>query len=337
MKHLAAKNFLVLAAGIFICLLLFPATAHATCDTESPATCHVVAAATTAYVAPTNFTPSAKKWLSVTNNCGVPIMVPHYSDAAWQSFYNNPQSCVSVCWVASGGSTFTASGTFTPACPTMPVRVLAVGGGGGGSYYYVNASPYPVVAYGGGGSGYVSGSNFVLAATSVAITVGSGGVSGTNSSTPGTAGTASSFGSYVTASGGAGAPQMGCGTGGSGGGVARSTSGNPSGGNAGTNGSNGNCGPTAIAGQGSPIVSSSTTVMGITFQSATFVAGGQGAQRDAYYQSSMHQYYNIAPGGIQINGNGGPTCSACGSGYGAGAGGATSASNGRQGFVYVEW
>jgi len=92
------------------------------------------------------------------------------------------------------------------------VQVQAGGGAGGG----VVASPAAAAAAGGGGAGGAYGESWLSANSvdlSVAVTVGTGGVGGTGT---GGSGTSSSFGAYVSASGGPGGGVTGTGTGNSG-------------------------------------------------------------------------------------------------------------------------
>lgn len=244
------------------------------------------------------------------------------------------QGCNGLSWVtfaaacptfSSGSQLFTSSGTFTPPsgvsanCP-LPVRVLVVGGGGG--------------AYGGGGIGGGGGSGYVSAQSlsltgAATITVGSGGTGG-GGATSGTNGGVSVFGSSVTANGGTAENVIDVNHGGNGG----SGGGGYSGGSGGTNGSNGTGSTRDGIGQGSPIVSSVATVLGITFNKATFSAGSGGGQSSTAGGGA---------GGINVNSagpSGGSPCASGGIGYGAGGGSSCSYAAGgvgAAGVVYVEW
>lgn len=99
---------------------------------------------------------------------------------------------------------FIDSGTYTPTAGTKKIRVRICGGGGaGGGAAASTTSGY--VAAGHGGSAGTYGETSLIDATSissVAVTVGSGGVGSAGAN--GSAGGNSSFGSYITAPGGAG-------------------------------------------------------------------------------------------------------------------------------------
>ncbi len=212
----------------------------------------------------------------------------------------------------SNAALYTATGTWTPPSNVSPanpltVRVLVVGAGAGSG-----------ASMSGGGSGYVAASQLSITSTaSVAVNVAPAVGSSTN-------GGSSSFGAYLTATGGYSA-----GSGGSGGGGCRVVLSSTSG-TGGAGGSNGAAGATASnhscgyagTGQGTSIVSSSTTVRGIVFQSATFAAGAGGAGSTAYSGPSSSDYYfwgGGGGGGILING-GGPS-GETGGGNGGGGGG----------------
>ena len=90
---------------------------------------------------------------------------------------------------------FTASGTFTPSSALLLaggwVKVFLVGGGAGGG---------GTVNLGGGGGGQVIKDKFFQITGPISITIGAGGAGGTTG--PGSNGSASSFGSLLTSSGG---------------------------------------------------------------------------------------------------------------------------------------
>jgi hypothetical protein len=95
---------------------------------------------------------------------------------------------------APGGQVFAASGTFTvPAGVTM-VKASVYGAGGGSSGGQ---------GAGGAGGGYASGWVAVVPGQTIAVTVGTGGVGVANNGTASAGGT-SSFGPYLSATGGAG-------------------------------------------------------------------------------------------------------------------------------------
>jgi hypothetical protein len=88
---------------------------------------------------------------------------------------------------------FNATGTYTAPAGCTRVLVQLVGGGGGASGYCES----------GGGGGYAEGMFPLSAGTSVTVTVGSGGAATTYNNVGGTGGT-TSFGSYISATGGGG-------------------------------------------------------------------------------------------------------------------------------------
>ena len=108
---------------------------------------------------------------------------------------------------AGGGfsnlQSFTSPGTWTNPGNVEKVKVTVVGGGGGGGggNYPVGGQSFSGAGGGGGGS-TIEVIPFPTA-TNVAVTVGSGGNSGTYNTNGGTGGT-SSFGAYCSASGGGG-------------------------------------------------------------------------------------------------------------------------------------
>ncbi|HEY1857591.1 hypothetical protein [Acidocella sp.] len=95
---------------------------------------------------------------------------------------------------APGGQVFTASGTFTVPASVRLVKASAYGAGGGSSGGQ---------GAGGAGGGFASGWVAVVQGQAIAVTVGTGGVGVANNGTA-TAGGTSSFGSYLSATGGAG-------------------------------------------------------------------------------------------------------------------------------------
>ena len=91
---------------------------------------------------------------------------------------------------------FTANGTYTAPAGTTRVMVQIVGGGGGSAGYGES----------GGGGGFAEGVFQLAAGANVTVTVGAGGAGVTYYAVAGQ-GTTSSFGSYITATGGQGANQ----------------------------------------------------------------------------------------------------------------------------------
>lgn len=103
--------------------------------------------------------------------------------------YNNAADlgpCISV-------TSFTTSGSYTVPTGATRVMVQLVGGGGGSAGYCES----------GGGGGFAEGIFNIAAGTVVSVTVGGSGAATTYNNVGGTGGT-SSFGSYISASGGTG-------------------------------------------------------------------------------------------------------------------------------------
>jgi len=111
-------------------------------------------------------------------------------------------------WIVDGAppptpnvQTFTASGTWTKPLGARAVWVRAVGGGGAGAGAVLTAAGTSSCGGGGGGAGYgeiTTDSANVTATVAVTIGLGGTGISGA----PGNAGGTSSFGLYLTATGG---------------------------------------------------------------------------------------------------------------------------------------
>ena len=103
---------------------------------------------------------------------------------------------------------FTSNGTFTPSSNLLLlggwVTVTAIGGGGGGAGNGNVSSPTYAEAGGGGGGGQWKRQMFPVSGP-VAVTIGSGGPGGA-SEAAGTDGGPTSFGAFLTALGGHGAP-----------------------------------------------------------------------------------------------------------------------------------
>ncbi len=246
---------------------------------------------------------------------------------------NGGTACLTgFCVGSPGGSqTFTSSGTFTTPAGVTSVRIVVVGGGGGGTGSH----------WGAGGSGWVRYSTCSVSGN-VSVTVGSGGTGGiccTNAA-PGSNGSASTFGSCLSANGGDGGYAMGSpygvgGYGGSGGGGGGNAG---CGGAGGSGGSNGASGCTYAGGVGGHFDS----LASITEDILTAGAGGAPG-------TSSHAGGGGA-GGLLINsggpnaGNGGASWSGKG-GKGYGAGGGSGGYNGARptggagaaGVVYIEW
>lgn len=98
-------------------------------------------------------------------------------------------TCISI-------QSFTATGTYTAPAGTTRVMVQVMGGGGGSAGYGES----------GGGGGFAEGVFQLSAGTSVTVTIGGGGGGVTYYAVAGQGGT-TSFGSYISATGGQGANQ----------------------------------------------------------------------------------------------------------------------------------
>jgi hypothetical protein len=144
----------------------------------------------------------------------------------------------------SGTELFTADGEFVVPDGINTVWVTLAGGGGGGG----GAAGGTCGSGGGGGDAKLAQKvTGLTAGDTIVVTVGQGGNPGTGASTPtsGTAGTASSFGSHVSASGG-----------GAGGGAVVGGGGGVAGGPGGTGGGNGD---TSNPGSGGGSIFAATT------------------------------------------------------------------------------
>ena len=111
---------------------------------------------------------------------------------------------------------FTVSGTYTPTTGTRAVVVEVQGGGGGGGSAAQTAAGQISGAAGGGAGGYAL--KRIVNPGTQAVTVGAAGAGG-SAAGAGTAGGTLSFGSFVSATGGAGGTSGGSGAFGSGVGV----------------------------------------------------------------------------------------------------------------------
>ena len=100
------------------------------------------------------------------------------------------------------------SGTYTKTPGAMFADVIAIGGGGGGGWATATAN-YNAAGGGGGGGGMARGLFNLSAISTVLVTIGAGGNGGIASTmTNGTQGGTTTFGSYLSASGGQ--PGNGC-------------------------------------------------------------------------------------------------------------------------------
>jgi hypothetical protein len=104
-----------------------------------------------------------------------------------------------------GVQSFTAPGTFTvpPGITSVRVSITGGGGGGSGSSNAENGLPGAPGGYGGRGTKIITG---LTAGANVAVTVGNAGNGGAVSGVSGNPGNSSTFGPYITATGGGGSP-----------------------------------------------------------------------------------------------------------------------------------
>lgn len=104
---------------------------------------------------------------------------------------------------------FTASATYTPTAGTRAIRVRLVAGGGAGGWAGATGAAQGAVGAGGGAGGYAE-SYLTSGFSSIAMTIGAGGVP-TTSTAP--SGGNTSFGGLLSATGGAGGSGMNASTG----------------------------------------------------------------------------------------------------------------------------
>ncbi|WP_422649033.1 hypothetical protein OJJOAM_000951 [Cupriavidus sp. H18C1] len=111
--------------------------------------------------------------------------------------------------VSVNGGAFTAAGAsvFNPLASTAFVDVEAVGGGGGGGGARATGTGQISIGAGGGGGAYGRGRYTKAAATGIAVTVGAAGAGGNGAN--GASGGTTSFGSLLSAPGGAGGQTLG--------------------------------------------------------------------------------------------------------------------------------
>lgn len=118
--------------------------------------------------------------------------------------------------VSRGYKLLTSSTVFEVPADVTSMKVTVVGGGGGGA-----KSNHGTSKGGGGGGGGVAIQEVtgLTPGSSIQVTVGGAGLGKTTAGTPGTSGGTSSFGSYVSATGGAGGTVYSAGVGGTGSGA----------------------------------------------------------------------------------------------------------------------
>jgi hypothetical protein len=237
----------------------------------------------------------------------------------------------------SGGynlHTFTSSGNFTVTAGTKGVEVLVVAAGGGGGFQ---------VGGGGGAGGLVYTSSTTVPPGVYAVTIGAGGNGAPGSTTQGTNGSNSAFGSLITAIGGGrgsnhDAATSVAGSGGSGGGGSGNSSSQNVPGGAGTSGQ-GNTGGTGLASNWAGGGGGGAGAAGGSASPNTGGNGGPGtffSQFASWGTSNPNTYSNGAAvqngGGWFAGGGGGSMNNQTASSYfsngGAGGGGRGYADNG---------
>ena len=224
-----------------------------------------------------------------------------------------------------GSQTFTSSGTFTVPSGVTSIDIFCVGGGGAGGGIYCKDDPN-YFATGGAGGGYTSTKKgyAVTPGASFTVTIGAGGIAqkptnSTQHSSLISHGSATSFGSVVSAAGGNGTTggyggiSASGGAGGSGGGGSGNVPNYPitgSGGAGGSNGGNGTAGDKMYKSDG-------------VYMRGKYTNGGTG-------QGTTTRAFGETSGTLYAGGGGGPsyTCAAGGSGGGGAAGNAGSATSG---------
>ena len=116
-------------------------------------------------------------------------------------------SAITNLGVFNDAKVYTSNNTWSPTTGTNHIYVQVVGGGGGGGSAYTGTTTGQSTVGGGAGGGGCSMSHLAVSAVSypTTVTVGGGGAGGAvTANLPGAPGGASSFGTYVAASGGTG-------------------------------------------------------------------------------------------------------------------------------------
>jgi hypothetical protein len=175
---------------------------------------------------------------------------------------------------------FTSSGTWTKPSGIFKARVQLVGGGGGGS-----SANY--VGGGGAAGGYSEEIIDVSAVSTVTVTIGSGGAGAAIGVTPGGNGGTTSFGSYLSATGGGGGYYLNGGIGGVGG--------EGSGGDINGQGGDGGKAP----------VEANYQIAGGQGGASYFGGGGQGGIYGAFLSGNPGRAYGSGGGGSSYNYAGG--------------------------------
>lgn len=230
-----------------------------------------------------------------------------------------PDESVLASWIQS--HEFISSGTFVIPDSVTRVLVAAIGGGGGGGGGY-NSNTGGGGA-GGGGAGYVVSVMDATPGEVVVVTIGSGGGGGRPSFTAGGNGGATSFGTYLTATGGTGgAPGR------NGAGSSYSGSGAAGGGNGGASGQS-----------GSPAVSS---ILDVDYSLSSTAAAGTNGDFNTGGGGGTSPF-GIGGKGGRIGGGGNtPVPGAYGAGGGGGSGrdgsgNSASGAAGRSGYLKIYW
>jgi len=159
------------------------------------------AASTGSQIIPSPSAGSIPLWVILVSNSTTTITSANWSQSTGAPLFPNLES-LGNSFIPSNYRVFTSSGTFTvpSGIGKVYVRVWGAGGGGGG---VLSTGTYSA-AGGAAGGGYTEGYVAVTPGQSIAVTVGVGGTGGTGTPSNGGVGGTSSFGSFMSATGGAG-------------------------------------------------------------------------------------------------------------------------------------
>lgn len=234
--------------------------------------------------------------------------------------------------------TVTSTGNFTVPTGWRTVQAFVVGGGGGGS----GTTNSPYYGGGGGGGGYTKTSSNINVTPGqvIACTIGAGGSGGAGNRTWGSAGGNTSFGSYVSASGGGAGNYnssysgMSGGNGGSGGGGCDGGYGNP--GDGGSDGADGGSSTTTVGGvYGLGGTGQGTTTKAWGSSTGTLYAGGGGGGAYRTASGASGGEGGGGAGGSTGNGTAG-TANTGGGGGGAGGNSSYSGGKGGSGIILIK-
>lgn len=214
--------------------------------------------------------------------------------------------------IPGGIQVFTSNGTFTVPSGVTSIWVEVQGGGGGGS---AGTSGLPLTGAGGGAGGYAA--RLITGLTpgaQISVTIGDGGAAGSSLGASGSTGGTTSFGSYLSATGGSGGFYYGY----------PYITGGASGGSGGV-GSDGNINLTGSAGDGAES-SGQGTGNTITAISGTGGAGfrglGAGRGRNYLYNITTYGYECVggSAGSVNTGAGGAGACAQMANGTAGGSG-----------------